>query len=87
MATAAQRQIVTGLVVNQRANVPRADYDRLKAVLHDAARNGPDHANRTGHHDFRAHLLGRISWVRASNPDRAAKLDRTFAAISWPEGS
>jgi hypothetical protein len=83
VATAARRQWVTGIVVNERPNVPRVEYDRLKAVLHDAARNGPAAANRSGHHDFRAHLLGRISWVRSTNPDRAAKLDRAFAAIDW----
>ena len=83
LATAARRQAVTGIVVNERPNVPRADFDRLKAVLHEAAHHGPARANRAGHADFRAHLLGRISWVRATNPERAAKLDRTFAAIDW----
>jgi retron-type reverse transcriptase len=83
IATAARRQTVTGIVVNERPNMPRAEYDRLKAVLHDAARHGPAAANRAGHPDFRAHLLGRISWVRSTNPERAAKLDRTFATIAW----
>jgi retron-type reverse transcriptase len=83
IATAARRQTVTGIVVNERPNAPRAEYDRLKAVLHDAARNGPAAANRAGHADFRAHLLGRISWVRSTNPERAAKLDRSFAMIDW----
>ena len=79
----AQRQLVTGLVVNERPNVTRADYDRLRAVLHDAARNGPAPADRHGHPDFRAHLLGRIAWVAASNPTRAAKLQAAFAGITW----
>jgi retron-type reverse transcriptase len=83
VATAARRQIVTGIVVNERPNVPRADYDRLKAVLHEAVHRGPEVANRNGHPDFRAHLQGRISWVRATNPGRAARLDRDFAAITW----
>ena len=74
---------VAGLVVNGSPQVPRADYNRLRAVLHDAARSGPAAANRAGHPDFRAHLLGRISWVRSTNPERAAKLDRTFATIAW----
>ena len=41
--TAAQRQVVTGLVVNSEAGprVARVEYDRLRAVLHDAARSGP----------------------------------------------
>ena len=83
--TAAQRQTVTGLVVNAGLNVPRREYDQLRAVLHDAARSGPEAANRAGHHDFRAHLQGRITWVAAGNPTRAAKLHAAFAAIPWPD--
>ncbi len=83
VATAGQRQTVLGLVVNERTNVRRADYDRLRAVLHDAARSGPAAANRDGHADFRAHLLGRISWVVAANPARASTLDRAFGDIDW----
>jgi retron-type reverse transcriptase len=81
--TAAQRQIVTGLVVNQHLNVARADYDRLRAVLHDAATNGPDAANRDGHPAFRSHLEGRVAWVGASNHARAAKLQRALDDIRW----
>ena len=80
----AQRQVVTGLVVNDRPNVVRGEYDRLRAILHDAAVNGPTAANRQGHPDFRAHLLGRIGWAGASNPARAQKLQAAFAAITWP---
>jgi RNA-directed DNA polymerase len=81
--TAAQRQAVTGLVVNAGANVPRPDYDRLRAVLHEAATAGPAAANRHGHPDFRAHLEGRIAWAGAGNPARAARLWRAFDAIEW----
>lgn len=81
--TAGQRQTVTGIVVNQRSNVARPDYDRLRAVLHDAARSGPAQANRSGHPDFRSHLLGRIAWVGAENEARAEKLRRAFSAIEW----
>jgi RNA-directed DNA polymerase len=83
VATAARRQTVAGLVVNRHPNVARDEYDRLRAVLHDAARSGPAAANRSGHPDFRAHLLGRISWVSATNPSRARKLTDAFAAIAW----
>jgi hypothetical protein len=86
VVTAAGRQSVTGLVVNRRANIPRPDYDRLRAVLHDAATAGPAHANRDGHPDFRAHLLGRIGWAGHGNPARAGKLTRAFAAIDWGDG-
>lgn len=78
-----QRQLVTGIVVNRRTNVTRADYDRLKSVLHDCRRRGPEVANREAHPDFRAHLLGRISWVTALNPERGAKLRAAFDAVDW----
>jgi retron-type reverse transcriptase len=81
--SSAQRQLVTGLVVNRKVNIPRPVYDRLRAVLHDAARHGPQAANRIGHPDFRAHLEGRIAWVGVTNPARAAKLRQAFDAIQW----
>ncbi len=81
--TSAQRQRVTGLVVNQHANVARPDYDRLRAILHDAATNGPEHANGHGHEDFRSHLLGRIAWAGADNEARSARLAAAYAAITW----
>jgi retron-type reverse transcriptase len=77
-----QRQLVTGLVVNEHPDVPRSEFDRLRAILHDAAVHGPAAANRDDHPDFRAHLLGRIAWA-ATTPARAEKLHGAFAAISW----
>ena len=82
-AGAAQRQTVLGLVVNVHPNVTRREYDRLRAVLHDAARHGPAAADREGHADFRAHLEGRISWVTAANPARGPKLRAALEAVDW----
>ena len=54
-----QRRTVTGLVVSgDRLGVSREYHDRLRAVLHDAAVNGPEAANRSGVSHFRAHLRG-----------------------------
>ena len=83
LMTQAGRQRLTGVVINEHLNVPRADYDRIKAVLHDAARQGPDAANRDSREDFRAHLLGKVSWVESVNPARGAKLRRVFDLITW----
>ena len=82
--TAAQRQTVLGLVVNDRPRVARREVDQLRAVLHDAARAGPERANRTAHPDFRAHLLGRISRVAEADPARGERLHAAFARITWP---
>lgn len=80
--SAAQR--VTGIVVNEHANVSCASYDRLKAILHNCRRRGPRAENRNGCADFRAHLDGRVGWVEQVNPARGAKLRDVFDAIPWP---
>ena len=43
-----QRQELCGVVVNDRPNLPRAERDRLRAILHNAARLGPESQNREG---------------------------------------
>jgi hypothetical protein len=77
------RQVVAGVVVNVRPNVPRAEFDALKAVLTNCARRGPASQNRAGHADFRAHLAGRVSHVAAVNPARGRKLWAIFDRIDW----
>jgi GNAT superfamily N-acetyltransferase len=83
LMTRAGRQRVCGVVVNQHPNVARVEYDELKAILHNAARSGPASQNRYAVADFRAHLLGRISWVESLNPDRGVRLRARFELIDW----
>ena len=83
LATQAGRQRVTGVVVNRRPNVARVEFDQLKAILYDAVLNGPAAANRNQVEGFRAHLLGRISWVHAVNPSRGARLRARFEEVEW----
>jgi hypothetical protein len=78
------RQWLSGVVINDRLNVRRDEYDRLRALLYNAARLGPDSQNHDGHNDFRAHLIGKIAWVASSNRTRGSKLERAFAQIQWP---
>jgi RNA-directed DNA polymerase len=75
-----ERQRLAGLVVNARPAAARDEYDRLRAILHDAAAHGLAAANRDGHPDFAAHLTGRVAWVAHSHPSRAAKLHRLLAS-------
>ena len=85
LATRAGRQRVCGVVVNERLNAPRHDYDILKATLHNARVHGPASQNRAEVPDFRAHLLGRVSWMESLNPSRGEKLRRQLANIAWPD--
>jgi RNA-directed DNA polymerase len=83
LRTQGVRQSVCGVVVNVRPNVTRAEYDELKAILHNAALRGPDTQNRAGVGELQAHLRGRIAWVASLNAERGSKLRRRFEAIDW----
>ena len=65
------RQTTTGLVVNEKINIPREDYDRLKAIIHHL--NNPDDTRRYDR-CFLASLSGKVTWVERVNPARGHKL-------------
>lgn len=77
------RQRLAGIVANHHPNVIRKDFDRLKAILTNCIRSGPETQNREAHPDFRSHLQGRISFVEMINPKRGKRLRRIFEQIQW----
>lgn len=77
------RQYLAGLVANQHVNVVRADFDRLKATLHNCRRLGPESQNREGHPHFRSHLEGRVGFVEMVNPEKGKRLRAIFEQIEW----
>jgi retron-type reverse transcriptase len=77
------RQHLAGLVTNQRINVARMDFDRLKAILHNCIRHGPESQNRDHHAAFRSHLEGRVGFVEAINPIKGKRLREIFERIEW----
>lgn len=79
----AGRQVLGGLVVNDRPHVGRADVDLLKAVLHNCIQHGPSTQNLQGKPDFHAHLTGRVNWVSQHDPARGARLREQLDAIDW----
>ncbi|WP_299842105.1 reverse transcriptase family protein [uncultured Roseovarius sp.] len=71
-----RRQRVTGLVVNRHLNLPRADYDHLKAVIHHLRTpTDPRRADRA----FIDRIAGRIAWLEQVNPPKGAKLRERLA--------
>lgn len=82
--TRAQRQRLCGVVVNDSLGVARQERDALRALLFNCRRHGPESQNRSRHANFAAHVLGRIAWVAAVNPDQGAKLRAQFDEITWP---
>jgi hypothetical protein len=70
------RQTTTGLIVNEKINIPRHTYDRLKSIIHHL--NNPGDARRYDPR-FLASLSGQIAWVERVNPARGHKLQTRLA--------
>ncbi|MFL6629840.1 MAG: reverse transcriptase domain-containing protein [Vitreoscilla sp.] len=81
--TRARRQQVCNIVVNARPNLPRDEFDRLKAQLHPCATRGAAAQNRAGLPDWEQHLRGRVAWAEQLNPHKARRLRRLLDAIDW----
>jgi hypothetical protein len=79
----AARQRLAGLVTNERLNIPRTDFDRLKATLTNCVRLGPQDQNRDGHPNFQAHLAGRIAFVEMIHPAKGRRLRDLLDQVRW----
>jgi retron-type reverse transcriptase len=77
------RQMLTGIVINDKTNMQRVEYDRLKAILHNCQRSDPQVQNRESHQDFRTHLLGRVNYLKTLNQQRGDKLMEIFERVAW----
>lgn len=73
LQTSATRQRVTGLVVNEKPQTGRKEFDRFRALLHQQAK-APTLP--------RAELEGRAEWFSTGSPTRRAKLRRLLDAIN-----
>lgn len=76
------RQSVTGIVVNKRPNVPRRTTKRLRAILHQARKNGLAAQNREQRDNFADWLGGMISYVQMVNPEKGRRLRESFQAVA-----
>jgi RNA-directed DNA polymerase len=74
-------QVVTGLVVNARPGVARAEVRRLRAILHRARVEGLEGQNREGRSDFVAWLRGKIAFVAMARPEVGAVLLGELEAV------
>jgi RNA-directed DNA polymerase len=71
------------VVVNERPNVSRKDFDQLKAILTNCIRRGPSTQNHARHEHFASHLLGRVAHLRHLNPRRGDQLLALYQKIDW----
>jgi len=80
-----QKQHAAGIILNERPNLDRREFDRFKAILTNCVRHGPQSQNRERHADFAAHLLGKLSWVGFLHPAKEKKLRAIYERIAWGE--
>jgi RNA-directed DNA polymerase len=69
-----QRQIVTGLTVNDGVAIPRADLRRFRAFLHACERDGLDTVSRTLGKDALEYARGYTAFISMVEPGRAETL-------------
>lgn len=84
LATSAAAQTVCGIVVNERTNLRRAEFDRLRATLHHCTlgRFSPPDGQPLA--AWRQHLLGRLQWAAQLNDAKARRLHALWQRIDWP---
>jgi hypothetical protein len=73
---------VTGIVVNRRPNVPRRVTRRLRAILHQAKKEGLPAQNRENRENFECWLGGMIAYVQMVNPEKGKRLRDAFNSVS-----
>jgi retron-type reverse transcriptase len=72
---AAQRQVVTGLVVNDVLRVPRDERRRFRAILHNCKTHGVESQAR-GRTNFASWLRGYASYLHMVHPEEGVELLR-----------
>lgn len=77
------RQRLAGVIVNQKANLPRRELELLEAILTNCVRLGSESQNRAAHPNFRAHLEGRVGFVEMVNREKGARFRALLEKIEW----
>lgn len=75
------RQQVLGIVLNDKLNTPRQQYDTLRAILTNCDRHGIETQNRDNHPAFTESLAGRVAHVASINPGRGLSLQTLLQKI------
>ena len=81
---AAQRQVVTGIVVNDVLRVPRDDRRRFRAILHNCRTHGITSQAR-GRATFAAWMRGYAAYVHMVHPEEGAEMLREVAELLGPD--
>jgi len=81
----AQRQLVTGIVVNDELRIPREERRRFRAILHNCRKHGVESQGRGKPH-FEDYLRGFASYVHMVHPEEGQELLREVEQLLGSEG-
>ena len=76
-----EHQEVTGYVVNEKVNIKKEEYDKVRTLLYRCSRDGIEKATNMDREKARSHLLGRINRVLEVNQQRGEKLKKQFNSL------
>jgi RNA-directed DNA polymerase len=82
-----ERQVVTGIVVNERANWPRDRVRWLRQEIYYLERYGlSDHLARRGddHARYKEYIYGHVFALNSARPDKALPLLEALDRVAWP---
>jgi RNA-directed DNA polymerase len=79
-----QRQLVTGIVINDSLRVPRDERRRFRAILHNCRAHGVDSQAR-GHPRFREYLRGFACYVHMVHPEEGNELLQQVDELLGPD--
>ena len=78
-----ERQEIAGIFVNKKPSLGRDHYKKLRAILYNCVRFGPESQNRECHPNFMGHLRGHIGHMIQVNPKLGYQLLESFNKIGW----
>jgi RNA-directed DNA polymerase len=86
------RLYVCGTVVNEKVNLLKTERLRLRAIVHNSAKNGLEaEANKTGltANEFLMRVRGKLNWFGQLNPEGSSVMIERFKKVctDWEEAS
>ena len=77
-----RRQKVLGIVVNEKPNIPRMEYDRIRCLIHNCLMHGfESQYKRAGQESaaaLRSHIRGKLSFFKQIDEAKSDRLRRKF---------
>jgi retron-type reverse transcriptase len=85
--TRSDRQVVTGLNVNEKVSISKKFRKRIATHLHNCIQFGPDaHLEKIGRkhrYNYRDWLFGNILYIHSVHPEIGAAMRSKFDRINW----